>query len=77
MGVLRREPRERPLIKAVTPLQIGEVWYAKLPGDQDLSNVSVEEITERTAVLTQDGGDPLRYARIDVEFVERVPRNVD
>lgn len=75
MGVLRSEPRNRPMVinKALTPLQVGEDWYVKLPGEQTLNRVGVEEITEWTVVL--DNGE--RYARVDVEFVERAPRNVD
>jgi hypothetical protein len=77
MGVLRSEPRNRLTVidKALTPLQVGEVWYAKLPGNTHLEKVTVEEITERTVVLDHDAG--YRYARTDVEFVERARANVD
>lgn len=77
MGVLRSEPRARPINKEMTPLGVGETWFAKLPGAHDLKVVVVDEVTERTVVLdsVRSGDEPWaldRFARIDVEFVEKV-----
>lgn len=72
MGVLRSEPRRRTENKALTPLQVGEIWWAQLPGDTQLTRVTVEEITECTVVLNSSEWDDFkRFARVRVDFIER------
>ena len=54
--------------------QKGEVWFVKLPGAVSLVEMEILDITLKT-VLVQTSrryGQSTRYARTDIEFVERV-----
>ena len=65
------------VIEPVQPLfeqQKGQVWFVKLPGAVSLVEMEILDITLKT-VLVQSSrryGQSARYARTDIEFVERV-----
>ncbi len=54
--------------------QKGQVWFVKLPGAVSLVEMEILDITLKTVMLTSSKryGQTNRYARADIEFVERV-----
>lgn len=64
----------------VVNLRPGQTWFAELPGDLEVTCVMVDEVTAKTVVLREqaDTGSSnttvgIRYARVKVTFVEKVP----
>lgn len=66
-------------MQKLTPPAVGETWYVKLPKSVQCATVTVDELTERTVVLSlvkdanvSYAGSLGRYVRREIKFVERV-----
>jgi hypothetical protein len=75
-----------PTVFTVPPeLNVGEIWYIKYQqGFCGLTEVEIKEVTEKTVVLQSldsrlgyecGGNKPVRYKKLDIEFVEKVEDN--
>ena len=50
-------------------LKVGQKWVVRLPGNDDLSDIYILEITDRTIRIGNSFKDK-RYLREEVEFIE-------